>query len=46
MIVCETERLPENLASNTLLTRLGFTQNGSINLYGSEDNLYKYQPIY
>jgi len=35
--------LPENKASNCLLTRLGFTQNGSINLFGSDDNLYNYQ---
>lgn len=36
--------LPENQASNSLLTRLSFTENGSINLFGSDDNLYKYQP--
>jgi RimJ/RimL family protein N-acetyltransferase len=36
--------LPENSASNCLLTRLGFEPSGSINLYGSEDNLYQYQP--
>lgn len=36
--------LPDNQASNYLLTRIGFTQNGSIELYGSDNNLYKYQP--
>jgi len=34
---------PDNHASNCLLTRIGFTQHGSIELYGSENNLYKYK---
>ncbi len=36
--------LANNQTSNCLLTRLGFTQNGIIELYGSENNLYEYRP--
>lgn len=35
--------LPENKASNDLLSRLNFEQDGFVNLFGSENNLYKYQ---
>ena len=35
--------LPDNQASNYLLTRIGFTQKGSIELYGSDNNFYEYQ---
>jgi len=35
--------LPDNRASNYLLARIGFTQKGSIKLYGSDNNLYAYQ---
>lgn len=34
--------LPDNLNSNRLLQRAGFIQNGIVNLYGSENNLYEY----
>jgi RimJ/RimL family protein N-acetyltransferase len=36
--------LADNQTSNCLLTRLGFTQKGIVDLYGSENNLYEYQP--
>lgn len=32
--------LPDNIASNHLLTALGFAPHGTIALYGSENNLY------
>jgi len=35
--------LPENQPSNALLYRLGFVLNGTQELYGSNNNLYKYQ---
>ncbi len=35
--------LADNHSSNALLTRLGFSQNGTIELYGSENNLYEYK---
>ncbi|WP_298439259.1 GNAT family N-acetyltransferase [uncultured Ferrimonas sp.] len=41
--------LPENLASNRLLQKAGFRCTGTVNLYGSDNNLYQfahdYQPI-
>ena len=37
--------LPDNLNSNRLLQRAGFSQNGVVNLYGSENNLYEYSAI-
>ena len=36
--------LPDNQTSNCLLTRLGFFQNGTVDLYGSENNFYEYRP--
>jgi len=36
--------LPDNQTSNCLLTRIGFTQKGTVELYGSENNLYEYRP--
>ena len=37
--------LPDNLNSNRLLQRAGFTQNGVVNLYDSENNLYEYRAV-
>ncbi len=37
--------LPNNKASNTLLTRLGFTLNGAMELYGASNNLYEYREL-
>lgn len=34
---------PENQSSNSLLSRIGFNQTGSVELYGSINNLYMYQ---
>lgn len=36
--------LPDNVASNKLLVKLGFVSNQVIELYGSENNLYRYAP--
>lgn len=33
---------PDNLSSNSLLKKIGFTLNGTIALYGLKNNLYKY----
>ncbi|ENM5787285.1 GNAT family N-acetyltransferase [Vibrio metoecus] len=35
--------LPNNQASNALLKKIGFTLLGSCELYGDENNLYRYQ---
>ncbi len=35
--------LPDNQSSNCLLTRIGFIQKDTIELYGSENNLYEYR---
>ena len=35
--------LPDNHNSNRLLQNAGFTQNGTIDLYESENNLYEYR---
>ncbi len=35
--------LPDNLTSNRLLKQAGFVQNGTVNLYDSENNLYEYR---
>jgi len=35
--------LPNNQTSNSLLTRIGFIQKNTIELYGSENNLYEYK---
>jgi RimJ/RimL family protein N-acetyltransferase len=35
--------LPDNRPSNGLLTRIGFIQNGSVDLYGSKNTLYEFQ---
>lgn len=37
--------LPDNLNSNRLLQRAGFMQNGTVNLYDSQNNLYEYTSI-
>ena len=37
--------LPDNLNSNRLLQCAGFSQNGVVNLYGSENKLYEYSAI-
>lgn len=34
---------PDNKSSNKLLTRLGFSQTGFLELYGSDNNLYEYK---
>ena len=35
--------LPDNLASNQLLLKLGFSLTGSVELYGDINNLYEYR---
>lgn len=35
--------LPDNLASNNLLKRVGFTSKGTMELYGSLNELYEYR---
>jgi len=37
--------LPDNLHSNRLLQSAGFKQNGLVDLYGSENNLYEFRAI-
>jgi len=37
--------LPDNLSSNKLLTNAGFTLEGMIELYNSQNNLYQYSSI-
>jgi len=34
--------LPDNLSSNKLLNKLGFSLNGTMELYGSQNNVYEY----
>jgi len=40
--VVQAVTLPDNLSSNELLKKVGFTLKGSIALYGSQNNLYEY----
>jgi len=37
--------LPDNLNSNRLLQSAGFKQNGLVDLYGAENNLYEFRAI-
>ncbi len=40
--VVQAVTLPDNLSSNELLKKVGFTLKGSMALYGSQNNLYEY----